>query len=52
VISTGANGETFGVFVLTGVVLGSVGRVEEESSAPHSRLVYIHLQDSLIALIG
>ena len=43
-VRTDADRETFGVFVLTGVGLGDVGRVKEETSAPHSRLVYIHLQ--------
>jgi hypothetical protein len=40
-----ANDEPLGVFVFAGVRF-ALGRVQEESSAPHLRLAYIHLQNS------
>jgi hypothetical protein len=47
-----SNQETFGIFVLAGVQIGVVRRVKEETTAPHSRLAYIHLQKLLYHLIG
>jgi hypothetical protein len=40
-----ADDEPLGVFVFAGVRF-AVGRVQEEPSAPHLRLAYIHLQTS------
>jgi hypothetical protein len=42
-----ADGDTFGVLVLTGFRFTAVGGVKEETSTPHTRLVYIHLQNLL-----
>ena len=42
-----ANCDAFGVFVLTGFRFTAVGRVKEETSTPHTRLAYIHLQSLL-----
>jgi hypothetical protein len=42
-----ANCDTFGIFVLTGFRLTAIGGVKEETSAPHMRLAYIHLQNLL-----
>jgi hypothetical protein len=39
-------GHAFGVVVLAGVVLAGRFGMQEESSAPHTRLGYIHLQSS------
>jgi predicted dinucleotide-binding enzyme len=41
-----ANAESLGILVFTGVRLVAVGGVQEETSAPHVRLAYIHLQTS------
>jgi hypothetical protein len=45
---TDADGETFGVVVLSSAVVPfSIGRVKEEASTPHARLGYSHLQNLL-----
>jgi hypothetical protein len=49
-VGAGANGEPFGVFVFAGIGF-AVGRVEEKSPAPHSRLAYIHLHHSFAEII-
>jgi len=38
-----SNVEPLGILVLAGVRIMCIRRVEEETSAPHSRLAYIHL---------
>jgi hypothetical protein len=40
------DGNAFGVVVVAGVVLAGRVRMQEESSAPHTRLGYIHLHSS------
>jgi hypothetical protein len=46
-----ANGNAFGVFVLARVGFAGIG-VEEESSAPHTRLGYVHLRISFIDTVS
>ena len=46
-----ADAEPFGVFVVAGVRIATVGRMEKKTSAPHSRLVCNHLQPSFRTLI-
>jgi len=41
-----ANAESLGILVFAGVRLAAIGRVQEETSAPQTRLAYIHLQNS------
>jgi hypothetical protein len=41
-----ADDESLGILVFAGVRFAAFGRVQEESSAPQSRLAYIHLQNS------
>jgi hypothetical protein len=47
-----ANDEPFGVFVFAGVRFAAFGRVQEEPSAPQSRLACNHLQRLLDRFIG
>jgi hypothetical protein len=43
-----ANDESFGVLVFGGIRLAGRFGVKKEASAPHSRLVYIHLLSLLL----
>src|SRR5262249_44147288 len=43
---TNANGEAFGILQLSCLGLTRGVRVQEETSAPHARLAYIHLHSS------
>jgi hypothetical protein len=45
-VDTNANGEAFGVFQLSCLGITGGVRVQEETSAPHARLAYIHLHSS------
>jgi hypothetical protein len=47
-----ANNESLGILVFAGVRFAAFGRVQEEPSAPQTRLAYIHLQNSSVEIIG
>jgi hypothetical protein len=47
-----ANDESLGILMFAGVRFTAFGRVQEEPSAPQSRLAYIHLQNSSAEVIG
>jgi hypothetical protein len=46
-----ANNESLGILVFAGVRFAAFRRVQEEPSAPQSRLAYIHLQNSSAEII-
>jgi len=50
-VKAGADGESFGVFVLTAVRFACLG-MKKKPSAPLLRLAYIHLLASLKPTIG
>ena len=47
-----ANDESLGILVFAGLGLAAFGRVQEEPSAPQSRLACNHLQELLGRFIG
>jgi hypothetical protein len=43
-----ADDESLGILMFAGVRFAALGRVQEEPSAPRSRLAYIHLHELLL----